>query len=70
MQGFALEYLYTNWKGETRIRKIEMMGVWYGESEYHQGKQWFMHGLDVEKGEERDFAMKDLVPLHEPEVYH
>jgi hypothetical protein len=51
---------YTNWKGERRERHIMPLMVWFGLSKYHQGAQWFMKALDLEDGQRKDFAMKDV----------
>ena len=52
--------IYTNWRGETRERTITPQFIWYGESEYHKGKQWFLRAIDLEKADVRDFALADI----------
>lgn len=52
---------YKNWKGTVGIRKAIPIKIWYGESDYHEGNQWFMRALDVEKQENRDFAIIDII---------
>jgi hypothetical protein len=53
---------YTNHRGERRERVIGPPArVWLGRSPWHgDSVQWFLHAVDVEKGEERDFALKDI----------
>lgn len=51
---------YTNWRGETTIRTIQPMSIWFGNTKWHSLDQWFLHALDVDKGEERDFALTDI----------
>jgi hypothetical protein len=34
--------------------------MWFGATEWHPKPQWFLHAVDVEKGEARDFAMADI----------
>jgi predicted DNA-binding transcriptional regulator YafY len=51
---------YTNHEGERRERKIKPVRIWFGETEFHKGRQWFLHAYDHEKREYRDFAMKDI----------
>lgn len=53
---------YTNWKGETRDRVITPINIWYGHTEYHTEDQWMLKALDNEKGQVRDFALKDMTP--------
>ena len=56
----VVEILYTNWKGETGIRKIIPKKIWFGRTKWHPEDQWLLHAVDVEKNEMRDFAMKDI----------
>ena len=52
---------YKNWKGITAIRHIEPIEIWYGETEFHKGYQYFLSALDLDKKEIRDFAMIDIL---------
>ncbi len=56
----ALVFEYTNWKGETAVRRVKPIEIWYGKTEYHPQEQWLLKALDLEKGEERNFAVKDI----------
>jgi len=58
--GNTISFLYTNWKGEVGIRKALVKGFYYGSTEYHQEKQMLMQAMDLVKGEERIFAVKDM----------
>ncbi len=53
---------YTNYRGERAWRLIDCAAstTRFGTSEYHTEPQWLMKALDVAKGEEREFAMKDI----------
>ena len=51
---------YTNWRRERGIRRIVPMYVWHGETDWHEGKQWFIRALDVERETERDFAISGI----------
>lgn len=51
---------YTNWKGETAQRRIIPRRIWWGSTEWHPEPQWLLTALDVDKGEDRDFALKDF----------
>lgn len=55
-----LQFLYTNWRGETSIRTAVPVKIWYGKTDWHPDEQWFIKAIDVEKGEERDFALVDM----------
>lgn len=48
---------YTNYKDETRDRNIEPIEIWFGSTRWHTEKQWFLKALDIDKGQERDFAL-------------
>lgn len=56
----AVEIIYTNWKGIKAKRTIQPIGIWFGKTEFHPDEQWLLKAVDIEKGEERDFAMKDI----------
>jgi hypothetical protein len=59
-----LRVAYTNYRGETAVRAILPKSVWFGSTEWHPEPQWFLTAYDVDKGADRDFALKDLgVPL-------
>lgn len=51
---------YTNWRGERGTRMIQPTRIWYGESEWHDGVQWFLDAEDVVKMQTRSFAMRDI----------
>lgn len=57
----TLEFVYTNWKGETANRKVMDPNIWYGESKYHSGRQWLLHGYCTSRDDFRDFALKDII---------
>jgi predicted DNA-binding transcriptional regulator YafY len=51
---------YTNWKCETGHRKIVPIRIFWGDTHFHPEKQWLLEAFDVDKGEMRTFAMKDI----------
>ncbi len=55
-----ISFVYTNWKGEMRLRQVIPQRIWFGATEYHQEPQWLLQGIDVQKDEVRDFALKDI----------
>ncbi len=56
----TLSFSYTNWRGETALRRVEVITIWFGSTKWHPDKQWLMRAIDVDRGEARDFAMKDM----------
>ena len=59
-----LRITYRNWRGETRERTIEPKEIWFGATEWHPDEQWLLKAIDVEKGELRDFALKDVSQIN------
>lgn len=55
-----LEFDYINWKGIKGHRKVKVFAIYYGGTEYHPEDQWLMGAIDLDKGEHRIFAMKDM----------
>jgi predicted DNA-binding transcriptional regulator YafY len=51
---------YTNWKGVRAERTIKPMQLWFGKTEFHPTEQWLLNAVDVEKDEQRNFAMADI----------
>lgn len=51
---------YTNYRGERGMRRIRPLSMRFESSEYHEGEQWLLRAVDIEKGATRDFAMKDI----------
>jgi predicted DNA-binding transcriptional regulator YafY len=52
---------YKNWKGEIGIRKIIPIEIFFGANEFHGEPQWLMVAYDLDKKEERTFAMNDII---------
>ena len=52
--------LYTNWKGITRWRKIIPLNIEFKATNWHKDKQWILNAIDIEKNEERGFAIMDI----------
>lgn len=50
---------YTNWRGETRVRQIKPLDVFWGSNEWHTEEQWLLRAIDVERSIVRVFALKD-----------
>lgn len=39
---------------------IEPIKIWYGSTRWHPDEQWLLKAIDIDKGEERDFAMTQI----------
>lgn len=57
-----VEIDYTNWKGERKKRTIlpRPGGVVFEGNKFHPKPQWILYAMDVEKKEERGFAMENI----------
>jgi hypothetical protein len=55
-----IEFDYVNWKGKKGHRKARVLGFFFGTTEFHKEEQWLMQASDLDKKEERTFAMRDM----------
>ncbi|MET3601851.1 hypothetical protein [Martelella mangrovi] len=51
---------YTNWRGETAIRRIRPMCVKFTSTSWHREPQWILEAYDYDRQEMRGFALKDF----------
>jgi predicted DNA-binding transcriptional regulator YafY len=58
-----LKFIYKNWKGEISERRIDQhsINIYYGEVEWHEGEQWLMEAIDLDKDDYRTFAVRDII---------
>lgn len=63
--GYDLSFIYTNYKGETKPRRVRAYDVYWGFNEYHPEPQFLLIGLDLDKHEIRTFAMSDIRELEQ-----
>jgi hypothetical protein len=59
---------YTNHRGERVWRHILPSYIWYGISKYHEGKQWFIISMDLDKMDTRCFALSSIHKFSSEEV--
>jgi predicted DNA-binding transcriptional regulator YafY len=52
--------LYTNYRGETAYRRIVPKGLRFAATEWHPEPQWLLDALDLDRGAERSFTLKDV----------
>ncbi len=61
-----LTIVYTNWKGETGIRRIIPVLTYFGRSEFHDNEEhWMLKAFDVDKNAHRSFVMSDIHYIEE-----
>jgi predicted DNA-binding transcriptional regulator YafY len=58
--GRDVTFTYTNWKGETRERRVLPSQLAFTSSKWHPEMQWILIAIDLEKKTYREFAMKDI----------
>lgn len=56
-----LVFEYKNWQGETAVRRVQPIEIWYGSTKWHSEEQWLLKAIDLDKGEERNFAVNDII---------
>lgn len=61
--GNLVRFNYWNWEKKFGERKVIVKGFFFGKTKYHREYQCFMKAFDVDKLEERDFAVKDISGL-------
>lgn len=54
-----ISMVYRNYRGETSHRTIRPVSLSLTSTEYHADMQWILRAWDVDKGAERDFALRD-----------
>jgi len=57
----ALKFEYKNWENKIAVRTVKPIKIWYGKTEWHSENQWFLKALDLDKNEERDFSIRDIL---------
>jgi hypothetical protein len=55
-------FTYKNWRGEVARRRVCLLRLWRGSTEYHREKQLLLDAIDMDKGGERTFAVYDIEP--------
>ena len=53
-------FTYTNYKGKTSVRRVIPHTLGFKSSSWHPEEQWILLAIDLNKGELREFAMKDI----------
>lgn len=60
---------YTNYRGETGVRRIIPIEIRFVSTEWHPEPQWVMEAYDVDKGAQRSFAIKDIIQWNVPDAH-
>lgn len=62
----VLDVTYTDHQGRRRTRRLRVFLTWYGESQWHEGAQWFIRGTDLAEpaAPPRDYAVSKMRDVH------
>jgi hypothetical protein len=58
-----ISFDYTNYRGEQSRRTVTPVTHRWGTSQWHPELQWLMLALDHDKGQPREFAVKDMTNI-------
>jgi predicted DNA-binding transcriptional regulator YafY len=56
-----LKIYYVNWEGKRAVRTVKPIKLWFGKTKWHPKEGWLLKAIDIEKGEERDFSVTDII---------
>ncbi len=56
----VIKIRYTNYRGETAVRRIVPIQIRFAASEWHPVEQWLIDAYDIDRQVERSFAMADI----------
>jgi hypothetical protein len=59
----VISFLYTNWKGETRRRRVSCKQVEYAFVPYRETWHFVLRAEDLEKGVDRSFIIAEITDL-------
>jgi 5-methylcytosine-specific restriction protein A len=57
--GVLMEYI--NYKGEVEVREVMPQYVKYGTTDWHRRPQWLLQCTDIDKNEDRTFALSSIM---------
>jgi predicted DNA-binding transcriptional regulator YafY len=58
-----IQFSYKNWRGETSMRTVLPIKIWWGKTDWHPHDQWLLKAFDMDKEQERDFALTDIAGI-------
>lgn len=60
LQNKVIAVEYKNYRGETAVRKVIPLELYYGNTEYHPQDQWLLRVWDMEKDAERIYSLQGI----------
>jgi 8-oxo-dGTP diphosphatase len=58
-----IQFLYTNHRGETAVRRVIPIEVIFTSTKWHPKKQWLLRAYDLDRQAERRFALQKIQSL-------
>jgi hypothetical protein len=61
--GAAYTFTYTNWRGRTARRRVRVLDIIWGATDWHTDPQWLLRAIDLDEppgNAERAFAMANI----------
>lgn len=58
-----VEFLYKNHEEITETRVVIPSGLYFGVTEWHREKQFFLHGFCIDRRAFRYFAIRDIMGM-------
>jgi predicted DNA-binding transcriptional regulator YafY len=55
-----VEIEYTNYRGDTSVRRILPLRLWFGSTEWHPSPQWHLDASDLDKDATRSFVLSQI----------
>lgn len=56
-----VSFTYTNYKGETRERRVQPIEVYFGRHPQYPTARWLLFAYDIDKADKRTFDMQKIV---------
>ncbi|MEU0550835.1 hypothetical protein [Micromonospora sp. NPDC005979] len=55
-----VKIFYRNYRGQESWRTVRPIRIRFGSNEWHPHPQWLLDAIDVARGVERSFAVRDI----------
>jgi hypothetical protein len=59
----TVKFAYINHRGERRDRHVLVRSIRWGTTQWYPRPGWLMGGMDLDKGKEREFCMRNMAPI-------
>lgn len=58
--GKVVVWMYVNWRGQARIRRVLPHSFRFGHTEFHPEDQWLISATDLEDSTLKEFALNGI----------